>query len=357
MTHVLSAGDHFILSSALTAALTTAVTRRSPGLGSLTFAEISSEWPMEPFGRIENVSEASGNVDELIAALDGVDVALTHMAPFTARVFAARPQLRFVGVCRGGPVNVDLAAATNAGVLVSFAPARNAQAAAEFAIGLMLATMRRIAAGDAELKNGNWRGDYYRYDTTGLEISGNTIGLAGYGAIGQIVGKILVAFGATVIASDPYANVEAAAAQGVRIVPLDELMRVSNVVSIHARVTPETHHLINATNLALLPHGAVLINSARGDLLEYAPLPAMLASGHLGGVGLDVYDEEPPGPTWPLFGAPNVVMTPHLAGATRQTAERAATVIANEAALFLADELPSYIANPDVLERIGWSRP
>ena len=351
MTHVLSAGDHFILPSALTSALML----RSPDTH--TFTEISSEWPIEPFGRIDGVDEASGEVDELIAALDGVEVALTHLAPFTARVFVARPELTFVGVCRGGPVNVDLAAATEAGVIVSFAPARNAQAAAEFTIGLMLATMRRISIGDAELKNGNWRGDYYRYDRTGLEISGNTIGLVGYGAIGQIVAKILVAFGATVYAYDPYANVEAAAAQGVTIVSLEEMMRRSNVVSIHARLTPETHHLINADNLALLPEGAVLINSARGDLLDYAPLPAMLESGHLGGLGLDVYDEEPPTQSWPLFGAPNVVMTPHLAGATRQTAERAATVIANEAALFLAGDLPKYIANPDVLERLGRSRP
>jgi D-3-phosphoglycerate dehydrogenase len=355
MTHVLSAGDHFILPAALTAALLAAPTLRESA--TLTFTEIGSEWPMEPFGPVEGVDEASGDVDQLIAALEGVEVAVTHLAPFTARVFAARSELKFVGVCRGGPVNVDLAAATEAGVIVSFAPARNAQAAAEFAIGLMLATMRRISIGDAELKNGNWRGDYYRYDKTGLEISGNTIGLAGYGAIGQIVAKILLAFGATVCAYDPYANVEAAAAQGVTIISLEEMMRRSNVVSIHARLTPETHHLINADNLALLPRGAVLINSARGDLLDYAPLPAMLESGHLGGLGLDVYDEEPPSPSWPLFGAPNVVMTPHLAGATRQTAERAATVIANEAALFMAGELPKFIANPDVLERLGMSRP
>lgn len=348
MTHVLSSGDHFILAETLSASLSEEL--HAAGAAPATFTEVTLDWPLTPFGPVEGVDEASGDVDELIASLRGAEVALTQMAPFTARVFDACPELRFIGVCRGGPVNVDLEAATRAGVVVSFAPARNAQAAAEFAVGLMLAAMRKIAVADGELKNGQWRGDYYTYAQTGREISGNTIGLVGYGAIGRIVAKILQAFGARVLAYDPYANVEAAAAEGVSVLPLEDVLRASNVISIHARLTPETHHLLNAENLALLPHGAVLVNSARGGLLDYAPLPALLESGALGALALDVYDEEPPGPTWPLFSAPNVVMTPHLAGATRQTAERAARVIAHEAALFLAGERPLYVANPAVLD-------
>lgn len=133
----------------------------------------------------------------MLAALGDAEIALTQMAPFTAKVIEQAPALKLISVCRGGPVNVDLAAATEAGVVVSYAPGRNAAAAAEFAIGLMLAALRRIPAADAELKKGVWRGDYYAYDHAGLELEGTTVGLIGYGAIGSIVARVLRAFGST----------------------------------------------------------------------------------------------------------------------------------------------------------------
>lgn len=352
MTRVLAAGDHFVSAKKLTEALKEAAAESQD----LSFSELTLDWPLVPFGPIDGVDEASGTVEGLIESIDGASIVLTQMAPFTAKVFESCPELKFIGVCRGGPVNVDLEAATQAGVVVSFAPARNAQAAAEFAVGLMLTAMRRISAGDSELKQGQWRGDYYTYEQTGLEINGSTVGLVGYGAIGRIVARILNAFGATVLAYDPYANVDSAAQEHVTVLPLDVVLRRSNIVSIHARLTPETHHILNAENLNLLPRGAVLINSARGGLLDYSVLPAMLESGHLGALALDVYDEEPPGDDWPLRKAPNVLMTPHLAGATRQTAERAATIIANDAALFLNGKVPAFVANPDVLTGLNLAK-
>jgi D-3-phosphoglycerate dehydrogenase / 2-oxoglutarate reductase len=254
-------------------------------------------------------------------------------------------------------VNVDLRAATEAGVLVSYAPGRNAAAAAEFAVGLILAALRRIPAADAELKRGHWRGDYYAYGNAGIELAGSTVGLVGYGAIGRTVGRVLAAFGAHVLVTDPFVAPEQAAGDGVELVDLGTLMRRSSVVSLHARLTPDTHHLLNADNLDLLPEGAVLVNSARGDLLDYAPLPDMLRSGHLGALAVDVYDIEPPPRQWPLFDAPNVITTPHLAGATRQTAHRAADIVAADVARFLAGRRPRFVANPDVLDRIEELRP
>src|SRR5690606_15752605 len=137
-----------------------------------------------------------------------------------------------------------------------------------------------------------------------------------------------------------------AAADGVELVGLEELLRRSAVVSLHARLTPETRHLLNAENLALLPRGAVLVNSARGGLLDYAPLPGLLQSGQLGALALDVYDIEPPPADWPLHGAPNVITTPHLAGATRQTAHRAAAISAGEVARYLHGEPLRHLATP-----------
>jgi D-3-phosphoglycerate dehydrogenase len=311
-------------------------------------AELTLPWPYEPFGPVGGVREASGSQDDLIDALAGARVCVTQMAPFTEAVFAARPELRLVAVSRGGPVNVDLPAATRAGVRVSFAPGRNAQAAAEFAVGMMLAAMRRIPVADAELKAGRWRGDFFAYDEAGLELGGTDVGLVGYGAIGRIVARVLRAFGARVLVSDPYADPDAARADGVEPVALDELLRRSQVVSLHARLTPETRGLIGAEQIALLPRGAVLVNTARGGLLDYGPLPEALRDGRLGALALDVYDIEPPPPDWPLRDAPNVVTTPHLAGCSRQTAHRAAAITAAEVGRFVRGEKLAHLANPEV---------
>jgi D-3-phosphoglycerate dehydrogenase / 2-oxoglutarate reductase len=347
MTRVLAAGDEFVLPTLFDEAL-----RAEPDVGDLDIAHLTAGWPHEPFGPVgpegARVVEASGSEDDLVAALHGARVCLTQMAPFTARVFDTAPDLEMVAVSRGGPVNVDLAAADQAGVAVAQAPGRNAAAAAEYAVGMTLAALRRIPMADRELRDGTWRGDLYAYDEAGRELDGATVGLVGYGAIGRIVARVLRAFGAHVLAADPYADPEAVRADGVEPVELDDLMRRSSVVSLHARLTPETRHLIDAERLALLPDGAVLVNSARGALLDHAPLPDLLRSGRLRALALDVYDVEPPPADWPLGAAPNVVTAPHLAGATRQTAHRAAAITAGEVGRFLRGEKLAHPANPEV---------
>ncbi|MFI6285132.1 2-hydroxyacid dehydrogenase [Streptomyces sp. NPDC051018] len=344
---ILAAGDHFVRPELLRAALDRELAHT--GRESPDFAELTLPWPHEPFGPVAGVREASGTEDQLIDALSGASVCVTQMAPFTERVFASSPELRMVAVSRGGPVNVDLDAATRHGVAVSFAPGRNAPAAAEFAVGLMLAAMRRINSSDADLKRGVWRGDLYAYEEGGIELSGATVGLIGYGAIGRIVARVLLAFGAEVLVADPYTDPAAAVADGVRPVGVDDLLRRSSVVSLHARLTPETRHLLDARRLALLPHGAVLVNSARGGLLDHAPLPELLRSGRLGALALDVYDVEPIPDDWALRDVPNVITTPHLAGATRETAHRAASITAAEVGRFVRGEALAHPANPDVL--------
>ncbi|EIF00440.1 2-hydroxyacid dehydrogenase [Saccharomonospora glauca] len=345
---ILSAGDEFVGTDLLQAA----VRAELAGTGvDPEFRELSLPWPIEPFGPVAEVNEASGTEEQVIEALDGAEVAVTQMAPFTGKVFEAAPNLKLVSVCRGGPVNVDLAAATEAGVAVTFAPGRNAAAAAEFAVGLLLAAMRRISTSSAELLAGTWRGDYYAYPNAGVELEGTTVGLVGYGAIGARVAKVLLAFGAKVLVADPYADRAAVEAAGAELVELDELMRRSFAVSLHARLTEETRNLIDAEKLALLPHGAVLVNSARGGLLDYSPLPEMLRSGRLGAVALDVYDVEPPPADWALRDAPNVIATPHLAGASKQTADRAAAIVAAEVGRYVRGEALANVANPDVLTR------
>jgi D-3-phosphoglycerate dehydrogenase / 2-oxoglutarate reductase len=344
MTRVLAAGDEFVLPTLFDEAL-----RAEPDVGDLDIAHLTAGWPHEPFGPVgpegARVEEASGTEDDLVAALDGARVCLTQMAPFTSRVFDAAPDLEMVAVSRGGPVNVDLAAADRAGVAVAQAPGRNAAAAAEYAVGMMLAALRRIPMADRELRDGTWRGDLYAYDEAGRELDGATVGLVGYGAIGRIVARVLRAFGATVLVADPYTDEATASTDGVRLVGLDELLRSSSVVSLHARLSDETRGMMGARELDLLPEGAVLVNTARGGLLDHGPLPEALRSGRLGGLALDVYDVEPPPGDWPLHHAPNVVATPHLAGATKETAHRAASIAAGEVARFLRGEPLRHPAN------------
>jgi D-3-phosphoglycerate dehydrogenase len=348
MVTIAALGDNFVLPELFQEA----VRRLSPE-SDFTFHSLTLPWPQVPFDSVGSVLEASGTEDNVIGAVGSATIAVSQLAPFTKKVFDACPALKMVAISRGGPVNVDLDAATEAGVVVSFAPGRNAQAAAEFAVGMMLAAMRRVGDGSAALHQGQWRGDYYTYPNAGMELSGNTVGLIGYGAIGRIVAGILRAFNAEVLVFDPYLSPSEVLPAGVRIVSLDELLTTSKVVSVHARLSPESQHILNAETLAMLPHGAVLINTARGGLLDYSVLPAMLQSGQLGAIALDVFDVEPPPANWPLLGHDNVVLTPHLAGATKQTAERAATIVATDVARFIEGQAPLHVANSAVMSRLG----
>lgn len=325
---VLAAGDRFVLPSLIAEALRDAVD------GELEIAELLLPWPHVPFGAVDEVAEASGSVDELVAALSGVEVCVTQMAPLTSEVFAACPELRFVGVTRGGPVNVNLAAAARHGVAVSCAPGRNAAATAEHTVALLLAALRRVPALHAGLAGGVWSGDGYAYEHAGIELEGATVGVVGLGTIGRRVARILRAFGARVVAHDPHAAPE----PGVEPVELGELLRRSAVVTLHARLTPQTARMVGAAELAAMPPGGVLVNCARGGLVDQEAVCDALESGHLRAAAFDVFDPEPPDPGSRLLRAPNVVLTPHLAGATRAVAERGARIVAADVRRFLSGD-------------------
>jgi D-3-phosphoglycerate dehydrogenase len=316
-----------------------------------TFSHQQLPWPLEPFGPVGNVIEASGTEAQLLEVLKDHQYVLSHKSPFTEKVFKAAPNLKFIGICRGGPVNVDLEAATKAGVVVTYAPGRNAQAAAEFTIALILSSLRKISDADKEMKAGVWRGDYFVYEKAGQELNGTTVGVIGFGAVGKIVAKILNAFGANILVHDPFADPKEIEKLNCKAVELKELMSQSFVVTLHSRLTEKTKHLINADNLKLMPKGALLVNTARGGLLDYSSLPALLESGQLGGLALDVYDEEPPSQKYPLLKSQNVVLTPHLGGATKQTGAVAAKIVAADLNRFLKGEKMMFVANPQVLSK------
>jgi D-3-phosphoglycerate dehydrogenase len=330
---VLAAGDHFVQNRLLIDALR----REVPG--EVDFRELTLPWPVEPFGRVGEVDEASDVEDALIEALRGVEVCVTQMAPLTKRVLDASPDLRLFCVSRGGPVNANLEAAAQAGVAVTYAPGRNAVATAEHTLAMLLAATRRIPQMHADLAGGVWRGDYYTYDNVGPELEGSTAGLIGYGAIGSRVARMLAGFGAEVLVHDPYVDVPGK-------VKLPELLERSRFVSLHARATPETTGMIGAAEIAAMPRGSVLVNCARGALLDYDALCDALESGHLFGAAMDVFPEEPIPPGSRLLAAPNLVMTPHLAGASKETAMKAASIVAADVARYVRGEPLAYVATP-----------
>ncbi|MFJ7332478.1 2-hydroxyacid dehydrogenase [Streptomyces sp. NPDC101110] len=328
---VVAAGDHFVLPSLIARAV-----RREVARADVT--ELRLGWPLEPFGPVAEVQEASDAEDAVIEALAGAEILVTQMGPVTEKVLAACPDLRLVVVCRGGPVNVNLDAAKNRDVRVCFAPGRNAAATAEFTVGMMLAALRRIPqAHDPLARHGSWEGaTYYTYEHSGLELEDLPVGLVGYGAVGSRVARVLCAFGARVMVHDPYVHGEI---HGLRMASLDELLGRSQVITLHARLTPETRGLIGARELGLLPPGAVVVNVARGPLLDEGALCDALESGRVSAAALDTYEREPLPSGSRLPGlADRVVLTPHLGGASRAVAEKAARIAAEEVGRWVRGE-------------------
>ncbi|AJT62758.1 hypothetical protein T261_1070 [Streptomyces lydicus] len=343
-TTVLAAGNYFIRPSLFAEAVRTAA-----GDTPLDIREIQFGWPHTPFGPVAEVIEASGTEDEMIEALRGVEICVTEHGPLTARILANCPDLKLFCTSRGGPVNANLDAATRHGVAVCYAPGRNATATAEHTLTLLLAAARGVGDTHTDLRRGVWRGDYYDYDNCGIEIDGTTVGLIGYGAIGSRVAKVLAAMGARVLVHDPYVHPEALAGIAEQV-SLDELLSRSRIVSLHARVTEETKGMIGRDRIAAMPHGSVLVNCARGALLDYDAVCDALESGQLSGAGFDVFPEEPIPAGSRLLTAPGVVLTPHIAGGSRQVAHKAARIVAGDVGRYLRGEPLAHCANPGVLK-------
>lgn len=295
------------------------------------------DWPNSPVvhgyegGEDVSIKEFIGDFDEVADFIGGAEILVMHQSPITDGMLQALPDLKFIGCSRGGPVNVDIAAANKRGVQVVRAPGRNASAVAEFTIGAMLAETRKIRVGHESLRKGVWRGDLYRADTTGRELNEMTVGVIGYGKIGTRLVKILQAFGCRILVSDPYVQLDPAdVAAGVEQVSLDTLLAESDVVTLHPRVSEETTQMINKDRLAQMKNDALLINTARGPLCNYDDLYDALKNGTIGSAMLETFSVEPTPPDWPLLQLDNVTLTPHIAGASVRTAQYAAQVLAED---------------------------
>jgi D-3-phosphoglycerate dehydrogenase / 2-oxoglutarate reductase len=302
-------------------------------------------WPDEPMEHgyavagMDGLKEYMGTADEVVTLAHEAEILVTQLAPLSAAIMDRLPKLKFVAVSRGGPVNIDMAAARARGLTVVNTPGRNASAVAEFTIGAILAETRNITRGHDALRRGEYRGDLYRADMAGRELHEMTVGVVGYGEVGRRVVRFLKAFGCRILVSDPYVQLTAEDLRdGVVQASLEQLLENADVVTMHPRVTAETTGMINEQALRAMKRHATLVNTARGPLLDYEALYRVMSEGHLRGAMLETFAIEPVPTDWPLLQLPNVTLTPHIAGASVHTVRFAADMAAREVQRYLADE-------------------
>ena len=343
---ILAAGDHFMLPRIIVEAIEKELAQASVR-ERVEYREYQSPWPGIPFGRVGEVEEGSGDEDELIEVFRGVNISVHNHTALTRKIIESSTDLKMAVIARGGPTNANIEAATERGVIICNAPGRNAAATAEHTVSLIFSVMRRIPELHAALRKGEWRGDYYEYDKCGLELDGATIGIIGYGMIGRRVAAILRACGCRILVYDPFVSADKLLG-AVELVSLEELLKQSQVITIHARLTDNNNGMIGRQQIAMMPSNSVIVNCARGPLVDYDAVCDALDDGHLWGAGFDVFPDEG-APASRLRSTPNVVMTPHIAGASKQTAHKAAGIAASEIRRFLTGEPLLNCRNPEVL--------
>jgi D-3-phosphoglycerate dehydrogenase len=272
---------------------------------------------------------------ELLPALADVDAVLIRSATkMDAEAIAAGRRLKVIARAGVGLDNVDVQAATQAGVMVVNAPTSNITSAAELAIALLLATARNIAPANQALKGGAWKRSKY----SGVELLDKTVGVVGLGRIGALVAERLKGFGMRVIAYDPYASAAKAGQVGAQLVGLDELLAQSDFITIHLPKTPETIGLIGDDALSKVKPSVRIVNAARGGIVDEAALARAIAEGRVAGAGVDVFATEPTTES-PLFEHESVVVTPHLGASTEEAQEKAGVSVARSVRLALSGEL------------------
>ena len=298
--------------------------------------------------RAAGIEEESSGFDraltgaELAERLPGFDAVIVGMDQVTDETLSAADRLRIVSMNGVGLDRIDVAAATRRGVAVTNTPSANAASVADHTLALMLAQARAIPLHDRRVRNGSWS------RVTGRELTGRVLGLIGLGAIGREVAKRALAFGMRVQVYDPFVEQAACREIGIDTVDLATLLATSDIVSLHCPVTAQTENIINADRLAAMKKDAVLINTARGELVDEAALAAALTGGKLSGAALDVFANEPPTGS-PLLEMQNVILTPHLGGNTLEAVLRTALQSARNVVAVLRGGRPDRLVNPKVL--------
>ncbi len=281
-------------------------------------------------------------------AAEDIEVLIVEADFVFEEVFEAAPALRLVGVCRNALNQVDVPAATAHGVAVTHAPGRNTRAVAEMTLALMFALARRIPAAHAFVAGGAWddpSGGYRQF--RGREIGGATVGIVGFGQIGREVARACLALGARIVVHDPLVAERTVRSLGGRASSLEALARTADFVTLHVPDTNTTHHLVDARFLSRMKAGAFLLNTGGGSVVDPAALVEALRLGGIAGAALDVFAGQPLPAASPLLSAPNVILTPHIAGATAETVERHSRMMVDEIRRLLAGRPLRHVVNPE----------
>jgi phosphoglycerate dehydrogenase-like enzyme len=288
--------------------------------------------------------------EELIARIeqDNLHIVIIEADFIFDEVFQNTKKLRLVGVCRNAVDNVDVAAATEHGVLVVNTPARNAVSVAELTVGLMLSLARHLPAAHSLVKEGRWLDPVAPYiSLRGIELAGKIAGIVGLGAIGSEVARRLRAFDMEILVYDPYVNPAKVTRLGARPVDLPELMKKSDFVAIHCPLSPRTAGLIGAAEIDLMKPSAYLINTASWEVVEEKALYHALEQRLIAGAAFDTYQTHPVSPQSPFLKLDNVVFTPHIGGATDGTVERYSNMMVADVKRFLEGKRPQNLVNPE----------
>jgi len=273
---------------------------------------------------------------EIVKRIGDADIVLTNKTPITEETLAACPRVRYIGVLATGSNIVDLAAARKRGIPVTNVPTYGTAAVAQFAIALLLEICHHVGDHDRAVHSGEWarRLDYSFWDYPLIELAGKTMGIIGFGRIGQATARIAAAMGMEILACDTMESEQGRAL--AQYVPLDDLLAAADVISLHAPLVPETEGMINRTTIAKMKDGVILLNNSRGQLVVEQDLANALNSGRVYAAGLDVVSAEPIRPDNPLLHAKNCFITPHISWAPRESRQRLMDTAVNNLAQFLA---------------------
>jgi D-3-phosphoglycerate dehydrogenase / 2-oxoglutarate reductase len=288
------------------------------------------------------------SLPERVALAQSAEVLIASAAPMMREFLRELPQLKGIVRLGIGVDSVDLDAATDLGIVVANVPEFCQDEVAEHALGLLLAVTRKIALADRLTRQGRWVVGIQESMLPMRRLKGQTLGLVGFGRIARKLAGMAHALGLRVIASDPYVSPETAEAAGVQLFPLAELLPQADIVSLHVPLTPETRLLINSDAFALMKRGAILINTARGPVVDEVALEEALANGQLGGAGLDVLETEPPRIPHPLLEFDNVVVTCHYGSCSFEAYADLRRSVSEQAAQILHGEFPRHLVNTQV---------
>jgi D-3-phosphoglycerate dehydrogenase / 2-oxoglutarate reductase len=351
---ILVVGDSYCPSAALAPAFEALRARHE-----VTLADIPDDHDWVPSSASDGrIREYLGSPTRVIELLDGHDILVVQGAPVTDAVLDAAPGLRLLGIARGGPVNVDVAAATERRVPVVITPGKNAIAVAELTLAFGVMLLRRVPEAqrhvDAGLEFGhdNYEGAHW----FGRELAGSTIGLVGFGHVGRCVAERAIPLGMRVLAFDPHVEAASIEAHGAEPVSLDTLLAQADIVSLHARGSGTGVPLIGARELGRMRPGATFINTARDTLVDEGALHDALASGRLAGAALDVVSASPGSGRHRLLAHANVIIVPHIGGATHETLARGGEMVAAEIVRLERGEPLVHLANPEVLRPVESAR-